>query len=149
MLLSVGCLIFAGGLVWADHTLSSHPSFGALAASLGVVGVGLGLTVVPITDTALSAAPARFSGMAASATNTSRELGAVVGVAVLDAIVNSRLTGDLVGALHRLNIPDSFQGLIINAVEQGGLPSGSGSGPAVPGGTPGGDRGRGGSPSPS
>ncbi|MGH3745257.1 MAG: MFS transporter, partial [Mycobacteriales bacterium] len=118
--LTLGCLIFAGGLFWTDSTLSPDPSYGLLAASLAVVGVGIGLTVVPITDTALSSVDARHSGLAASATNTSRELGAVVGVAVLGAIVNSQLTSHLVASLKALHIPAQFNSLIITAVEQGG-----------------------------
>jgi len=133
--LSLGCLAFGGGLLWTDSTLSPHPSYASLVGSLALVGVGIGLTVVPISDTALSSVSGRHSGLAASLTNTSRELGAVIGVAVLGAIVNSRLTQDITGSLHRLGIPGSFQGLIITAVEQGGLPasagSSQGSGPAA------------------
>ncbi|HEX7353658.1 MAG TPA: MFS transporter [Mycobacteriales bacterium] len=131
--LALGCLVFAGGLFWTDSTLSPHPSYGLLAASLAVVGVGIGLTVVPITDTALTSVDARHSGLAASATNTSRELGAVVGVAVLGAIVNSQLTSHLVASLKALHIPAQFNSLIITAVEQGGAPSagGGGSGPTA------------------
>lgn len=134
MPLTLGCLIFAGGLFWTDSTLSPNPSYGLLAASLAVVGVGIGLTVVPITDTALSSVQARYSGLAASLTNTSRELGAVVGVAVLGAIVNSQLTSHLVASLKALHIPAQFNSLIITAVEQGGAPSaggGGGSGPTA------------------
>ena len=51
------------------------------------------MTVVPLTSAVLSHVPARHSGVAASATNTARQLGAVVGVAVLGAIVNAHLVG--------------------------------------------------------
>ena len=62
--------------------------------------------------------------MAASATNTSRELGAVFGVAVLGALVNAHLTSGLTGRLHALEIPANFISIIINAVETGIVPSG-------------------------
>ena len=62
--------------------------------------------------------------MAASVTNTSREMGAVFGVAVLGSIVNSKLTGQLAARLKALGIPPSFQSVVIHAVTGGGLGSG-------------------------
>ena len=61
--------------------------------------------------------------MAASATNTSREIGAVTGVAVLGALVNSQLRSDLTGRLQHLGIPANFQSIVIHAIETGGVPS--------------------------
>ena len=61
--------------------------------------------------------------MAASVTNTSREMGAVFGVAVLGSIVNSKLTGELAARLKALGIPPSFQNLVLSAVKGGGLGS--------------------------
>jgi hypothetical protein len=61
--------------------------------------------------------------MAASATNTSREIGAVTGVAVLGALVNAQLRSDLTGRLSHLGIPANFQSIVIHAIETGGVPS--------------------------
>src|SRR5205823_2999928 len=69
--------------------------FMLLAAALAIAGLGFGITVVPLTSAVLSHIPARHSGIAASATNTARQLGAVVGVAALGAIVNARLTDEV------------------------------------------------------
>ncbi len=60
--------------------------------------------------------------MAASAANTSREIGAVTGVAVLGALVNAQLHADLVSKLTHLGIPPNFQSIVVNAVETGGVP---------------------------
>ena len=62
--------------------------------------------------------------MAASATNTSREMGAVFGVAILGAIVNAKLTGDLAARLKAIGIPPSFQSLVEHAIQTGGASSG-------------------------
>ena len=62
--------------------------------------------------------------MAASVTNTSREMGAVFGVAVLGSIVDSKLTGQLATRLKAIGIPPSFQNLVIHAVTAGGIGSG-------------------------
>ena len=72
----IGCLLFGAGLLLTTFTLSPHPAYPPLAAALALTGIGIGATVVPITSAALSAVPPERSGMAASATNTSREIGA-------------------------------------------------------------------------
>jgi hypothetical protein len=61
-------------------------------------------------------------------TNTSRELGAVFGVAVLGAVMNARLTGDLIRSLRALGIPTQFQSLVLQAVTTGAVPKGAGQG---------------------
>ena len=129
----VGCVIFAAGLLLTAVTIRPRPDVAALAAALALTGVGVGSTVVPVTSSALSAVPPERSGMAASATNTSREIGAVLGVAVLGALVNSQLHSDLTSRLKHLGIPANFQSIVINAVETGTVPS---SGQAPPGSAP-------------
>ena len=75
---------------------------------------------MPVTSSgARHEVPAEHSGMAASATNTFRELGAVVGVAVLGSIVNGQLTVNLVRKLTAIGIPKSFQQLVVSAVTTG------------------------------
>jgi EmrB/QacA subfamily drug resistance transporter len=122
-----GCLLLGGGLLLTSFVISPSPSYLPLAASLSLAGIGVGATVVPATSASLSAIPPERSGMAASATNTSREIGAVTGVAVLGALVNSRLTADLTHALQHLGLSKGLQQVIITGVETGQAPSGGGS----------------------
>ncbi|MFN2517591.1 MAG: MFS transporter [Jatrophihabitantaceae bacterium] len=116
----VGCLVATTGIGLTRHYLTAQPSFTPLAIVLAVAGLGFGIAVVPLTSAVLSHVPAAHSGMAASATNTSRQIGAVVGVVALGALVNSHLTGDLAGRLRDLGITGSLQSLIIDAIETGG-----------------------------
>lgn len=118
-----GCVLAGGGLLWVDAVLQARtPASGLLAAGLAVAGFGFGLAVVPVTSIALSVVRPEKSGMAASATNTSRELGAVLGVAVLGALVNGSLTASLADRLHALGIPNVFQAIVIHAIETGQVP---------------------------
>jgi EmrB/QacA subfamily drug resistance transporter len=119
----LGCLLFGVGLLLTTLTLNPHPAYLPLASALALTGIGIGTTVVPITSAALSAVPPARSGMAASATNTSREIGAVTGVAILGALVNSQLHASLTSRLEHLGIPANFQSIVIRAVETGGVPS--------------------------
>jgi EmrB/QacA subfamily drug resistance transporter len=119
----VGCVLFAAGLVLTALSISPHPGYALLAASLGLCGIGVGSTIVPATSSALSSVPAERSGMAASATNTSREIGAVTGVAVLGALVNAQLHSNIISRMQALGIPKSFESVVINGVETGLVPS--------------------------
>lgn len=117
----VGCVLAAAGIFVTSATLGPHSGFSTLGWTLPIAGLGFGIALVPVTSAALTVVPPQRSGMAASATNTSRELGAVIGVAVLGAVVDSKLTGELAVRLKALGIPPSFQSLVINAVSSGGL----------------------------
>ncbi len=86
--------------------------------------------MVPVTSTVLNAVVPERSGMAASATNTSREIGAVTGVAVLGALVFSQLNSSLTSHLLALNVPASektlilgFKSTIITFIETGQTPT--------------------------
>jgi len=125
--MAVGCFAAGLGILLTDAALSGHPvRFAVLAAPLALSGLGFGIAVVPVTSVALAVVPPQHSGMAASATTTSRVLGSVVGVAVLGSVVNSHLTVHLTQRLTELGVPPSFQGLVITAVEEGQVPKGSG-----------------------
>src|SRR6516162_5229252 len=120
--ITIGCLLLAVGLFLAESYLSPNPSYGPLIVALAVAGIGIGTTVVPITSSVLSVVPPQRSGMAASATNTSREIGAVTGVAILGSLVYSQLHASLVTQMNHLGVPVQFQGLVINAIETGTIP---------------------------
>jgi EmrB/QacA subfamily drug resistance transporter len=112
--LITGCVLSAGGMLIARAYLSTHPPFGPLAFALALSGLGFGFAVVPLTSAVLGHVPAARSGMAASATNTARQIGSVIGVAALGALVNAYLTTNL---KHTLG---NGSGFIINLLETGG-----------------------------
>jgi EmrB/QacA subfamily drug resistance transporter len=119
-----GCVMAGAGILLSALLLkSAHPSLW-LMATLALSGYGFGSSVVPMTTVALNEVSPERSGMAASATNTSRELGAVFGVAVLGALVNAELTGGLTKRLRVLKIPSSFFQEIITFIENGTAPKG-------------------------
>jgi EmrB/QacA subfamily drug resistance transporter len=119
-----GCALASAGVLLSALLLEHNPPSLWLMATLALAGFGFGSSVVPMTSVALGAVPPARSGMAASATNTSRELGAVFGVAVLGALVNAHLTNDLTARLQTLHIPPNFISIVINAIETGTVPSG-------------------------
>lgn len=121
--MAVGCALSGGGMFAVDALLKPDVSVAPLAGALALVGFGLGLALVAVTAAALSLVPGERSGMAASTINTAREFGGVLAVAILGAVVNARLVGDLTQKLNDLGVPSIFQSVVVNAVTHGGLPA--------------------------
>jgi EmrB/QacA subfamily drug resistance transporter len=121
---AVGCLAAGGGVLLTDFSMLHSVVFIELAVYLVLAGVGFGIAVVPITSVALSIVPAKHSGMAASATTTSREVGTVLGVAALGSLFSRQLISYLTSELIRLGVPKEFRQIVIDAV-LGGQTSGS------------------------
>jgi EmrB/QacA subfamily drug resistance transporter len=122
--MTVGCLLAAGGITVTNYYITHDPRSAELPVALAAAGLGFGLTVVPATSAVLGRIPPQHSGMAASAVNTSRQVGAVLGVAVLGSVVNAHLTGDLGHRLTQLGIPPDFQSIVTAAIEKGAVPAG-------------------------
>ncbi|HXN58873.1 MAG TPA: MFS transporter, partial [Acidimicrobiales bacterium] len=87
--MTIGCVLAGGGILIASVVLNPSVTFGTLGWVLPIAGIGIGMLLVPVTSVPLSVVRPERSGMAASATNTSREMGAVFGVAILGAIVDA------------------------------------------------------------
>jgi EmrB/QacA subfamily drug resistance transporter len=121
--MTAGCLIAGGAMIAVDALLKPSVTFTPLAVALAGVGFGLGLALVAVTAAVLAIVPPERSGMAASTLNTSREFGGVLAVAILGALVNAQLVGDLGRRLTNLGVPPAFRSLVINAVTHGGLPA--------------------------
>lgn len=117
--MTVGCLIAGVGVLLTDAVITPHAGLATVGWTMGLAGIGFGIIVVPINATALISIPAANSGIAASTINTSRELGAVTGVAILGSIVNGQLTVHLTQRLIQIGIPKSFRQEIITAVITG------------------------------
>jgi EmrB/QacA subfamily drug resistance transporter len=117
--MTIGCLMAGTGVLLTYAVIGPHVGVSTLGWTMGIAGIGFGLVIVPVNATALSSLPAANSGMASSAVNTSRELGAVAGVAILGSIVNGQLTVNLTARLVQLGIPASYRHLVITAVTTG------------------------------
>ncbi|MEV8633080.1 DHA2 family efflux MFS transporter permease subunit [Streptosporangium sp. NPDC051023] len=79
-----GLGLLALGLVHADT------GYGNVWWRLAVVGIGFALTMSPLTGAAIQAVGPQEGGLASGISSTTRQIGAVLGVAVLGAIVRTR-----------------------------------------------------------
>ena len=125
-LLVAGCLLFAAGLLLTNVVINPNPAYLPLAAALELASAGIGTCVVPVTSSVLGAVPAERSGMATSATNTSREFGAVTGIAILGAVVNAELRSGLVSRMTHLGASAALQQYVLQVIETGSVSLGHG-----------------------
>jgi len=132
LLTIAGCLLSGIGVFIINLVISPTVSSATLAWALTISGIGFGISLVTMTSSVLNIVPSERSGMAASTVNTFRELGGVFGVAILGAIVNSRLTNQLGAQLKLLHLPANFQSFVIYAITHGGnTPQGVSVNPAI------------------
>ncbi|MFB6889299.1 MFS transporter [Kitasatospora sp. NPDC056327] len=92
--------------------------------TLFVLGLGMGMTFTPVSIAVLQRVAPERMGTASATVNTLRELGGVLGIAVLGAVLTHRLTEALTERLTRLGAP-------VEAVGRAdGTPLTGGAGPA-------------------
>jgi EmrB/QacA subfamily drug resistance transporter len=85
--------------------IDRHTSLAWLLVAYVVFGAGFGLVNAPITNTAVSGMPRAQAGVAAAIATTSRQVGQTLGVAVVGAIVTSRVVGPVHTGLSAASPP--------------------------------------------
>jgi EmrB/QacA subfamily drug resistance transporter len=85
-LLVGGSLLVGAGLAWLALNLH-HQDYSLLVPGYVLMGIGIGMTISPATTDALGAAAPAERSQASGMVQTSRQIGGVVGIAILGAIV--------------------------------------------------------------
>ncbi|QTE00117.1 MFS transporter [Streptomyces cyanogenus] len=93
-----------------------------------LVGLGIGLTLTPISTLVMMRVPANRSGMASGASNATRQLGSVFGVAVLGTLLTTRMTDGVRDRLTDAHVPAEVRDEVVRAVAAGGAQSAGGGG---------------------
>lgn len=86
-------LTLAGLGLIALGLVHEHTAYGNVWWRLAIVGIGFGLTMSPLTGAAIASVSPQEGGLASGVSSTTRQIGAVLGVAVLGAIVRTRQSG--------------------------------------------------------
>jgi EmrB/QacA subfamily drug resistance transporter len=84
--LSVGPVVVGAGLAMLTLATSGSSYVVYVLPAVVVFGLGLAITVAPLTATAMSAAPAEHSGIASAVNNDVARFGGLLAVAVLPAL---------------------------------------------------------------
>ena len=81
-----GLLVVAGAL-WLLSTVEFGDGYGLVAATLALLGIGMGLTVAPATESIMGSLPLAKAGVGSAMNYTTRQVGGALGVAVLGSIL--------------------------------------------------------------
>ncbi|WP_234048669.1 MFS transporter [Streptomyces liliifuscus] len=119
-MITTGLLITAGSL-FSLTAIDAGTGFGPLAWRLALLGLGLGLVITPMTATAVAAVPHHLAGMAAAGNNAFRQVGGVLGPAVLGTLLTTKSADTLPGHLRDVGLTGPAAHRITDAVDAGGL----------------------------
>ena len=103
--MTVGPLVIGGGLLLFGRITATGTYIGQVLPAVLVFGVGLMITVAPLTATALAAAPAKHAGMASAVNNDVARTGGLLAVALLPVLAG--ITGNVY--LHPLALAHGFR----------------------------------------
>ncbi|HET9060326.1 MAG TPA: MFS transporter, partial [Acidimicrobiales bacterium] len=118
----------AGSLALAQP----HWPYLYLAGGYLLIGLGFGMVNPPITNTAVSGMPRAQSGVAAAVASTARQVGSVLGVAVLGSVLTAELPSQLARLASRAHLPPEVRHKLLLAGARGGSQGGSLSGRLPP-----------------
>jgi len=99
-----GMLFFAAALLWIA-TFNRGTSYAIIAASMVVLGIGMGFTQAPATEAIMGAVPEQKAGIASAVNGSTRLFGGTLGVAVIGSTAASLYTSRL-AALLPPGLPD-------------------------------------------
>jgi len=89
---------------------------------MAVSGLGLGMVMAPVTTVVMASTPVQQSGMGAGINSTMRQIGSVIGVSVLGAILQNQLATNIGNALAQVpQIPAAVRDQIIQNLTSGSL----------------------------
>src|SRR5438067_10158305 len=114
--LVAGLLISTTGFVLLTR-VSGHGDYAShVLPSMVALGVGLGLSFVPITIAATTGVAAGDSGLASGLLNTTQQVGGSLGLAILSSVSTSRITSAVHGGSPPLEaLTHGFKGAFIVA----------------------------------
>ena len=88
-LVTAGLALQALGLTWLTALTTPTTAYVDLIAPFAICGIGMSLFFVPLASLVLGTVPKALEGVASGANSAFRELGGVLGIAVLGAIFSS------------------------------------------------------------
>jgi MFS family permease len=88
-LMAAGLALQAGSIAWLASVSTPDVAYASLIAPFVMGGTGMALVFAPAANAVLSAVRPEEAGQASGATNAIRELGGVLGVAVLASVFSA------------------------------------------------------------
>jgi EmrB/QacA subfamily drug resistance transporter len=117
-LMTLGLLIVSGALFWLSHVTVSS-GYDALLPGFMLMGIGIGLTMSPMSTAAMNSVEQAKAGVASGILSQNRMVGGTFGVAVTGALVSS-LGGAKIDQLLP-GVPASARARLTESLGSGGV----------------------------
>jgi EmrB/QacA subfamily drug resistance transporter len=121
-IVGVGLALQAGGLVWIAAVMTTTVSYSQLIGAFILSGIGMAMFFAPIANLVLGSVRRDQEGIASGVNNATRELGGVLGIAVMGAVFAANggygRTATLSAGQHFVNglVPATYAGAAVVAV---------------------------------
>jgi EmrB/QacA subfamily drug resistance transporter len=141
-ILTTGISLFTIAFAWLTFVAGPDSTWINFLGPAILAGAGMGMTFAPMTTIAMRNISPQMSGAASGILNTTRQLGAAIGSAVVGAILQNQLATTLhtQAVAHATALPESFRAQFIAAfssVSTNGFEIGTGqNGAKLPSGLP-------------
>jgi len=141
-IVAAGMFVLALGLAWMAglvpgvDAISPSTTPMSLLVPFLVSGIGIGLAVAPVTSAVMATAPRDRVGTASGVLSTTRQVGSLMGIAILGAVLQNRITANITAGIQTVQgIPEAVKQKIIAGAGEGGMgmgvPKGGADMPAV------------------
>jgi predicted MFS family arabinose efflux permease len=126
-IVAAGMFLLAFGLAWMAGLVPGLAKISPATTPMSLLvpflisGVGIGLAVAPVTSAVMATAPKDRVGNASGVLSTMRQVGSLMGIAILGAVLQNRITANItsgVGAIQ--GIPEVIKQKIIAGAAAGG-----------------------------
>lgn len=116
-------LVVSGGLFTVAAALllfsrvTVDSGYPLVAATLVVIGLGMGLAMAPATDSIMGSLPPEKAGVGSAMNDTTREIGGALGVAIMGSITSAVYGSQIAGQAFYQQLRDSGNGQLEKAAE--------------------------------
>ncbi|HSL10510.1 MAG TPA: MFS transporter [Actinomycetota bacterium] len=116
--MTYGLLLVGGGLL-AMTLVEADTPYWMLAILYAIMGHGIGSTMAPMTAAVMNSVGRERAGLGSATTNTSREVGGVLGIALLGTILFSQLSSAIAPLLADTSLSAGQQRAVIEIARHG------------------------------
>ena len=110
-----GLLLIAVGMGLLSHT-TVHSTYRDSMVWFGVIGLGVGLTLAPSTESVMGSLPTADAGVGSATSDTSMQIGGALGVGILGTVLNLHYQEYLAPLLAHQPVPAAVEHLILGSL---------------------------------
>ena len=119
--MTYGLCLAGGGLILLGLLLTPTTSYWLMFPIFLAMGHGMGATMAPMTAAVMNSVGRERAGLGSAMTNTSREVGGVLGIALLGAILVSQIRTSFAPAITKLGLTNEQIQTIAGSAQHGEL----------------------------